>query len=182
MSEARDFLEQPRRELARRMRAGGAVDPAEIEGWTYRGVSLGLPAWVDRLAWKTFAKTFHRDADTGVLRGWNTRLEQTGLDGPLLPKRRRGAPFTFGHFHVVSFDGYAMPRPLANGLLLDYGLGANPALDPTRAVRDPIVAVDAGRSDLLLGWTYLDLGFARVPTPSYFTLERCERLDPANVP
>ena len=23
---------------------------------------------------------------------------------------------------------------------------------------------------LLLGWTYLDLGFTRVPTPSFFTL------------
>ena len=39
-------------------------------------------------------------------------------------------------------------------------------------VRDPIVAVHAGSVAMLLGWSYVDLGFARMPTPSYFLLER----------
>jgi hypothetical protein len=64
------------------------------------------------------------------------------------------------------------------GLLLDYGLGGNGALDPTSLVRDPIVALTPGSADVLLGWTYLDLGFARVGTPSYFLLERHAPLVP----
>jgi hypothetical protein len=32
--------------------------------------------------------------------------------------------------------------------------------------------VNAGSSDALLGWSYVDLGAWRVGTPSYFTLER----------
>jgi hypothetical protein len=39
-------------------------------------------------------------------------------------------------------------------------------------MRDPIVALHEGSVDLLLGWSYLDLGFWRMPTPSYFLLER----------
>ena len=65
-----------------------------------------------------------------------------------------------------------MPRPCNRGLLLDYGLGGNPPWDPLSRMRDPIVALAPGRSDLLLGWSYLDLGRIDVPTPSFFLLER----------
>ena len=48
--------------------------------WTEnRGISLGLPAWVERLSWKKFAKAFHRDPRTQRLRGWNVRIEQGAL-------------------------------------------------------------------------------------------------------
>ena len=33
------------------------------------------------------------------------------------------------------------------------------------------MAVHEGSAELLLGWTYLELGALRVGTPSYFTLE-----------
>ena len=39
-------------------------------------------------------------------------------------------------------------------------------------MRDPIVAVNPGSADLLLGWSYLDLGRVQVGTPSFFSLER----------
>jgi hypothetical protein len=61
--------------------------------------------------------------------------------------------------------------------LLDYGRGGNPALDVTSVVRDPIVAVEAGNANLLLGWTYLDVAGVRFGTPSYFTLERIGPLE-----
>ncbi len=171
MTRAADYVGRPRTELAELLRAGHPIDPDAISGFVYRGTSLGIPEWVERLAWKIFAKVFHRDSPDTPLRGWNVRIRQQGLDGPLEPLRRHGRDVTFGHFRVMPCDGYAMPVPV-RGLLLDYGLGGNARFDPSSRLRDPVVALVPGSADLLLGWSYLDLGFARLRTPSYFLLER----------
>jgi len=171
------LLAMSRAELAECLASGHPIDVDEIADWEYRGISLGMPEFVDRLAWKTFLKTFHRDPVSGVVRGWNVRLEQTGIGGPIELMHRRGEPFSFGHYSVESLDGYEMPRPVPHGLLLDYGLGGNSALDPARFVRDPVVALEAGRVERLLGWSYLDLGVARFGTPSFFLLERLRPLE-----
>jgi len=171
VSVAREFVDLPRAELARLLREGHPIDPAAIADFVYRGTSLGIPSWVEQLAWKVFAKTFHREPATGVLRGWNVRIRQQGLDGPLDPLLRRGRPLTFGHFRVAACDEYVMPVAV-RGLMLDYGRGGNARLDPTARLRDPVVALTPGSVDVLLGWSYLDLGVARIGTPSYFLLER----------
>jgi hypothetical protein len=169
LKRAADFLALDRAQLAAALARGHEIESDALANRVYRGVSLGLPAFVDRLAWKTFAKVFLRDRE--LLRGWNLRLEQTGLEGPLVPKQRRGQDFHFGHFLVAPARDYAMPRALPQALVLDYGRGGNPRFDPTSAVRDPIVAIHPGSAELLLGWTYLDFGAFRAGTPSYFTLE-----------
>lgn len=173
MTTARDLAAMSRRELAGVLRAGHAIDPRELDDTEYRGTSLGLPGIVERLTWKTFRKVFHRDPESGQLRGWNVRLEQHGIDGPSVPMRGRdGAPVTFGHYRVVELAGRPMPIACEKGLLLDYGLGENRALDPVGLVRDPLVAVERDRADLLLGWSYVEAGPLRFGTPSFFTLER----------
>lgn len=171
MKRAGDYRQASGAELAAALREGHPIEPSALAGRVYRGVSLNLPAFVDRIAWKTFAKVFHLDDARRCVRGWNLRLEQTGLDGPLIPLQRSGEDFHFGHFVVVPAAGRAMPRELPQALLLDYGRGGNPRFDPTNAVRDPLVAVEPGNADLLLGWTYLEIGALRFGTPSYFTLE-----------
>jgi len=176
------LLRTSRDELRALLRAGRPVDPDALADTAYKGISLGLPAWVDRLAWKTFQKVFHRDPRTGRLRGWNVRVEQHGVDAPSVPQRKRGVPVTFGHFAVVPLAGYRTPLPCGDGLMLDYGLGGNAALDPVRLLRDPIVALVDGSAELLLGWSYVDLGVARVGTPSFFTLEREGPLDHVAAP
>jgi hypothetical protein len=138
--------------LAALMREGRAFDPGAVAGWQYRGISLGLPAWIERLSWVKFAKAFGTDG-----RGWNIRIEQDGLDRPWRPRLRRGSPVTFGRFKV-----HTGPR----GVVLDYSVDR-----VLRLLRDPIVALD-DRADLLLGRSLLALGPASVPTPSYFVLER----------
>ena len=163
------FLGLPRPALKAALAAGRPVDPARLDDSRYRGISLGMPGWVDRLVWKTFEKDFHRDPATGALRGWNVRLEQAGWDDPPTPMMKKGAPFTFGHFAVVSED--------SGRLVLDYGRGANPALDPTRLIRDPVVGLTEGAVDWLLGWTYVALFGGAVGTPSYFLLERVGALE-----
>lgn len=146
--------------LRARMDAGHPVRAADLPSGWYRGVSLGLPAWVDRLAWKTFAKTVHREGD--AVRGWNVRLEQDGIGAEPRPRLRRGRPRVFGHYAVVDDGG---------GVVLDYGRGRGPRLDPGRLMRDPVVALRAGEPTLLLGRTWLALGPLRLPTPSFFVLE-----------
>ncbi len=156
-----------RRQLAATLREGHAIASAALDDTEYRGTSLGLPRWAERLTWKTFQKTFHRDPATGALRGWNVRVEQGGLDAPSRALVRRGAPFTFGPYVVGELPGDA-PRGVRRGLLIDY----SPAPGLMSRLRDPIVALNEGEVDLLLGWSYLDLWIARVPTPSFFLLER----------
>jgi hypothetical protein len=145
------FLDLPRQQLRARLEAGHPIAPNALDDTRYRGISLGLPAWIDRLAWKTFEKTFHRDGD--ALRGWNVRLEQTGVDGPVVPLLKRGEPHTFGHYRVVQG---------ARWMELRYG-----------AMVDPLVALETGETDWLLGRSDL-LG---VPTPSYFLLQRIGPLE-----
>lgn len=168
MTERAQLLGATPRQLRALLAAGHPIDPAALANTTYRGISLGLPAWVERLTWKKFTKAFHRDPRDGRLRGWNVRIEQDGLDRPWRPRLRDGRPWTFGHFAVVSER---------DRLLLDYGAGGNRRLDPLGLLRDPLVALRAGSVERLLGWSYLAIGPVDVPTPSYFLLERAEPLD-----
>jgi len=161
MLTAADLARMPRSELASMIRAGGPVDPDAIADTEYRGVSLGLPRIFDRIAWKTFKKVFFREPASQTLRGWNVRIEQTGVDPPFRPKMRRGERVTFGHYGVHVQE---------QGLLLDYGRFGR-GLDPMRFARDPVIAVRAGDVALLLGMTYLDMPWGRMATPSFFSLE-----------
>lgn len=156
------LAQAPRSELASALATAPPADPARLAGWRFLGLSLGLPAWVDRLAWSIFEKDFVA-TDSGV-RGWNVRLEQELWRPDLRPTamQRKGAPFSFGHFAV---------RRDPDGTILDYGLGDNPALDPTRLVRDPLVALDP-EQHWLLGQSRVQLGPLDLATPSYFLLHR----------
>ncbi len=146
------WLTRTQAELRASLAAGHPIEPSELDDTRYLGISLGLPGFVDSLLWKTFEKTFHRDPATGELRGWNVRLEQTGWEGDPVPKQRRGVPVTFGHYRVTAE---------AERLVLDYGV-----------MGDPLVALERGSSDWLLGATFVKLGGWRPLTPSFFLLRR----------
>ena len=154
------------------VRQGHEIAPEDLADTEYMGVSLGMPGWVDRIAWKTFMKTFHADPDTGVLRGWNVRLEQDGIDAAPRMKRKRDAPITFGHYRVRPMTEDEHFRGVCRGLMLDYGAGGNSALDPVGFVRDPLVALSPGDPSLLLGWSYVRIGATCLSTPSFFALRR----------
>lgn len=164
-------------ELRRLLAEGHPIDPRSLEGWSYRGVSLGLPRLVEKLSWKTFQKVFWRNPDDGRLLGWNVRLEQDGVDAPSRPKRdRHGDPLTTWFYEVLAPDEATLPRswPRAfdRGLVIDYGRANNPALDTVRFVKDPLVALSPGNSDLLLGVSAVTLPGLCLKTPTWFLLER----------
>jgi hypothetical protein len=162
-----DIVSLRRRDLAAALREGHDIAPEALDDSAYRGISLGLPRWAEKLSWKTFQKTFHRDPATGSLRGWNVRVEQRGLDAPSVALVRAGAPFTFGPYVVHELPA-RRPPGLRHGLLIDY----TPCRGLMSRLRDPLVALNPGSVELLLGWSYLDLGLFLAPTPSYFLLER----------
>ena len=165
-------------ELRERIVNGYPVDPAALEGWAYRGTSLGLPAIVQKVTWKTFQKTFYREpVPGGRLLGWNVRLEQDGIDAPSRPKRRDGQPVTEWHYEVVAPAGVPTPPGFDRGLIIDYSRGALPARGLMRWMKDPLVALAPDDADQLLGVSYLVVGGRCVETPTYFTLERDHPID-----
>ena len=147
--------------LHRALRAGHAIEEGALDDTEYLGISVGMPRFVERLTWKTFTKTFHRDPETRELRGWNVRMQQTGVEGDAIPIERDGAPFTWGHYRV-----YAEARRM----MIDYGVAGNPFF--VSRMRDPLVAVAPGDPNVLLGVSYFDLGLFRILTPTYFVLVR----------
>jgi hypothetical protein len=174
---ARALRDADTRTLREAILHGHPIEPAALEGWAYRGTSLGLPRIAERLTWKTFQKTFYREPGTGRLVGWNVRLEQDGVDAPSRPKVRRGRPITEWHYEVVP-PGAVRHKPAGfdRGLMIDYSLGANPP-GVIQLSKDPLVALRAGSADELIGVTYLTIAGVCVETPTYFTLEREHRID-----
>ena len=152
------------------LRGGGPVTAERLAGADYRGVSLGLPALAERLTWKTFRKSFRRDADGGVS-GLNVRLVQTGVEGATTPRRdRRGDVVSFGPFAVVPLPAGGTPFGCEEGVVFDYG-ARHPAWHPIGLTRDVVVALDADHA-LLLGALYVEVAGRGLRTPSFFTLER----------
>ncbi len=171
---ARDLRGLPNRELTQLLLDGYPIPHGALDDTEYFGVSLGLPGWVERLSWVKFMKTFRRDPVSGRLRGWNVRIQQTPLDDPRWEPMRlaSGAPKTFGHYEVCPIEAYRTPLSSLRGLMIDYGRGGNARWDPMRLMRDPLVSWRKDSAELLLGWSYVELGATRFGTPSFFTLER----------
>jgi hypothetical protein len=109
------------------------LDPAALESAAYRGVDLSLPGFMHRLLWETFVKEFVRDAGTGHIRGWNVRLKQTGIEGEIVPLRRKdGARLTFGHYVVREVTDQRFHR--AGAADTSWTIAARATHSSTRAV------------------------------------------------
>lgn len=160
-----------RQALRQRIAEGHQVDAAALEGWAYRGTVLGMPRLVERATWQTFQKTFYRQPDTGRLVGWNVRLHQDGLGAPSRPLTSNGVPVTTWPYEVVEPAGTPVPPGFDRGLLIDYGPFAG-VVDSMRVVKDPLVALEPGNADTLLGVSFISVGGRCVETPTYFLLER----------
>jgi hypothetical protein len=153
----------PRRELEALIVRGQTPDPTALAGWEYRG--MNTPRWAGLAGIRKFIKGFYR-AEDGV-RGYNLPVVQDRLDAPWRPKRAR----PFGFYRVVTVDPTARDNHYLHALLLDYGRGGNPRLDPSRTLRDYLVRVRPGSDELLLGKAFVAVGPARLAV-SYFVLER----------
>jgi hypothetical protein len=164
-----DLMAMDRHQLHAIVARAAPLDLDVLDGRQYQGVDLSLPPFMNRLLWKTFRKTFVRDPARGVVRGWNVRMEQHGVDGPRIPmKNRDGQPRTFAHYEVRSAEGIEFPQGWRGPHYLDYTVVGN-AFGEGFAWT-PLVAVNAGSMDLLLGWEVFKLGSVFVPIPDYWAL------------
>lgn len=165
-----DLVRLDRRRLREVLEAGHPIDPTALDGLDYGGIALGNPAWVTRVSWLKFFKVFRRAPD-GRLVGWNMAATQDGLDAPWTPRLRAGAPVRYWNYTVrPAAPDEPMPYAARQGLIIDYGLAHNPAWDTIRWVRDPLVAVNPGSTDLLLGVSYVALGGWTLHVPTFFCL------------
>jgi hypothetical protein len=165
-----EILSASPRQLLELLRGGHPIDPDALRDREYHGTSLGLPRLVERLTWTRFFKVFEGAPD-GSLRGWNCSAVQA-TEGPWTLKRRRGHPLCYGWYRVLPTSGRRLPWGTSQGLLIDYGEAGNRRLDPLNRVRDPLVSLDEGQADRLLGFSYVELGPMLVHTPAFFLLER----------
>jgi hypothetical protein len=147
MTRLDDLLVRDRRALSAIFDAGAPVQLGNLADRTFRGVTLGNPAWFERLTWKRFRKVF--ESGPQGLTGYNRAVARGPLTAPWDDLRVFGSPVRYGRFIVREVDG---------GALIDYG----------RAV-DPLVAVD-GDPGLILGVTELVGRTRRWRTPTWFAL------------
>jgi hypothetical protein len=146
---------------------GETPDLANLAGWEFKGLNTGLAAY---LPIEKFVKGFYRAASGGVY-GYNEPVVQNGPRQPWIAKPRDDDPKRFGFYAVEPVDAASKDNLYLRALLLNYGKGDNPLLDPSAGLRDYIVRVNPGSDDLLLGTAFYALGPARVWV-GYFILER----------
>ena len=140
-----DLLRMSQAELAAIVATAHPIDHAAVAGHQYLGIDLSLPAFVNKLLWKTFRKTFYADPEQNLVRGWNVKLEQHGIDGPRIPLRDgKGREKSFGHYHLLKRTNERFPGGWAGP---DFLTPARPAtarsLPSTKA---PPTSSWAGRS------------------------------------
>ncbi len=150
---------------------GATPTEGALAGWEFRG--LNTPPWFRLLGIKKFIKGFYKER--GELWGYNCPVEQNRLVEPWIARPTDSAPRRFGFYRVAAVDPTARDNRYLHALLLDYGLGKNPRFDPSAGLRDYLVQVDREDPDVFLGKAYYAVGPARLPTFSYFILERHRR-------
>lgn len=160
-------------QVAEVFRNGHPIKTEELYNTQYLGIDLSMPEWFHKYFWKTFRKTFYLDPQTDRLRGWNVKLEQTGWEGELKAKcNSKGEELAFGHYEVCSAVGKKFPKGWQGADYLDYGIAGNPTLDPAGLGYCPLVAVNEGSTELLLGWEVFKIGGLFVPLNDYWLLKR----------
>jgi hypothetical protein len=150
---------------------GATPDIEALVGWEFRGINhlLGLGPvrfpLANLVGIKKFVKGFFRTED-GKVMGYNSPVKNNALDG-----RWHVATKRFGFYEVDYVDATAYDNKYLHAVLLNYGKGGNPALDPTQVLRDYVVQVDPNNPNLFLGKAYSAMGPLRIPT-NFFILER----------
>ncbi len=143
-----------------------ALAEHEYRGFNYTPIAplLGI---------RKFIKGFVRqDGPAGPsYSGYNLPTQQNEPSAEWHGKPDDARARRFGFYAALPVDARSRDNVYLNAVLLDYGKGPNPALDPSRTLRDYLVRVDPGSDLLLCGKAYLALGPARVPV-GCFLLER----------
>ena len=166
-----DLLKMSHAERKQVMFAAHPIDVAALDKTMYRGIDLSLPKIMNMILWKTFRKTFIKDEKTGEIRGWNVRMEQTGWEGAGVTKKKNGKQISFGHYRVRPAKDIKWPGGWKGEQYLDYGVAGNHWWDPGAPGFCPLVAVNKGSNQLLLGWEIMKFGPVFIPLRDFWALK-----------
>lgn len=169
-----ELRKKPVADLEKIFQDGIRPDFERLVGFEFKGFNTPFIAKV--IGIQKFKKGFfHRkEAGSKVRFGYNIPVRQNGPDAPWTCKPSDEKPKWFGFYRVRSGEEAGGRSPKKESLFLDYGSGGNPALDPSRFLRDFLVQVSPGNFDVYLGKAFIALGPAWV-FPSFFVLERDRR-------
>ena len=158
------------------MHVGQAPSFEALVGWEFDGVNTARLAAPVR----KFRKGFYdgppreRRGPEPCIHGFNIPIHQDGVMQPHRAKPSDDEPRRFGFYRVHSVDPAARDARYPAALLLDYGLGRNPVLDPSSRLRDYLVQIYPDDSDLLLGHAFVALTRCRI-SMGFFVLTRARR-------
>ncbi len=153
---------------------GSMPELEALDGWEFRGYNVNPASELIRA--RKFKKGFYLDpADTSRMRGYNVKVEQNGLLNPWVDQMQHGAPVRHALYTVYPVRADDRDNRYLNALMLNYGQGDNPPLDPSRVLRDYLVKVSPDNDDLFLGKAYAAIGPLR-SFGGFFVLERYNRV------
>jgi len=176
-----DLLTMSGAQLQRIMDIAHPIDEDELVDKQFTGTDLSMPKIGHKLLWQTFRKTFTRDPERGDVHGWNVRMEQRGIHGAQVPLRNKAGELkTFAHYRVRPAAGIAWPKGWSGQQFLDYSVAGNPPLEALAYT--PIVAVNEGRSDLILGWEIFKVGGKLINPHMYWAIKVDGPLDHVATP
>lgn len=168
--ELADLMTMSGPQLRALLDAGHPLDLDAMVGRQYLGADLSLPRIGQKILWQTFRKTFVRDEEHGDVRGWNVRLEQRGIHGAQVPMRAKdGKPKAFAHYRVRPAEGIRWPKGWRGADYFDYSIAGNKGVEGLGFT--PVVAVNEGSSDLVLGWEVFRLGRVFIAPPLYWAIQ-----------
>lgn len=176
-----DLLTMSGAQLQQIMDRAHPFDPDELVGKQCTGTDLSMPKIGQKILWQTFRKTFVRDPEHGDVTGWNVRMEQRGIHGAQVPLRKKdGSLKTFAHYRLRPAAGIAWPRGWHGEQFLDYSIAGNNALEGLAYT--PVVAVNEGSSDLILGWEIFKVGGKLIDPHMYWAIKPDGPLDHTATP
>ena len=155
----------------------GVTPPVEgLVGYEFKGYNLPFITRV--LGFRKFKKGFFLGAgqsvEKGEISGYNVEVVQNRLEDPWIAEPSDANPKRHSFYLAYRVRPSEVDDFYPNALLLNYGLGGNPAWNPAGLLRDYLVQVDPQNPDLLLGKAYFALGSFRM-FPSFFVIERFNR-------
>ncbi len=170
---ALDVYNAPARTLFAIMAEGTAPPFDDLAGWEFNGLNIGLGPGL--IGIRKFRKGFYRGAPRGAgpepfIQGYNIPVKQNGAGNVHIAKPSDATPKRFGFYRVFEAAKDVRFNRWPGALLLNYGMGGN-GFRIEGLLRDYLVQVVPGQSDVLLGYAVFALGPLTIPG-GFFVLDR----------
>ncbi len=158
-----------RKQLDRIMSTGTAPSIADLLGWEFRGWNVKRRTRL--LGRRKFKKGFFGDPAKPEAWGYNVKVRQDGLPAPWRAVPSDERPTRDFFFGLMPAEDASKPR-YPNSLVVDYHRwGEYFFLNPAGYTVDYLVYPDPDNPNLILGKSYLEIAFLRLPL-GHLVLER----------